>query len=76
MLAAESPLAARSANGASGVKMAPPLDALVKVAPSKPANGTAWITPGVPSAISVACRTTASVRASEDPGGSWITVIR
>ena len=55
MLVAESPLAARSSNGASGVKIAPALDALVKVAPSKPANGTAWITPGVPSAISVAC---------------------
>ena len=71
-----SPLAARSAKGASGVKIAPALGALVKVAPSKPANGTACTTPGVSSAIAAARRTTASVRASEAPGGSWITVIR
>jgi hypothetical protein len=49
---------------------------LVKVAPSKPAKGTAWATPSVSRMIFVAAATTASVRASDAPGGSWMTVIR
>jgi hypothetical protein len=57
-------------------KTAPEFGALVKVAPSKPANGTACTMPGVSSAILVTWRTTASVRASDEPGGSWITVMR
>ena len=65
-----------SSNGAMAEKMAPPLDALVKVAPSKPAKGTAWSMPSVSRMILVASRTTASVRDRDDPGGSWITVIR
>ena len=48
------PLAARSSNGASAEKMAPALGALVKVAPSKPAKGTACATPGVSRMIWVA----------------------
>jgi hypothetical protein len=58
-----------------GEKIAPAFEALVNVAPSKPANGTAWATPSVARMISAACRTTASVRASEAPGGSWFSVI-
>ena len=76
MRSALSPLATRSWNGASGEKIAPAFGALVKVAPSNPANGTACATPGVSRRILAARRTTASVRASEAPGGSWITVIR
>ena len=70
------PCSNRSSNGAMAEKMAPPLDALVKVAPSKPAKGTAWSMPSVSRMILVASRTTASVRDRDDPGGSWITVIR
>ena len=73
---AVSPFASRSANGLNAEKMAPAFEALVNVAPSKPANGTACATPSVPMMIFAASRTTASVRASEAPGGSWITVIR
>ena len=61
----------------AATKIAPALGALVKVAPSKPAKprgvGTSRRTE---SAILVASRTTSSVRSSEEPGGSWITVIR
>ena len=49
------------------------IGALVKVAAAKPAKGTACATPGVASMMSTARRTTSSVRASEAPGGSWIT---
>jgi hypothetical protein len=51
--------------------MAPALGALVKVAPSNPAKGTTWAMPSVSRMILAALRTTASVRASEAPGGSW-----
>jgi hypothetical protein len=40
-------LGARRAKGASAEKMAPAFEALVKVAPSSPAKGTTWATPGV-----------------------------
>ena len=70
------PFGSRSSNGTKREKIAPALDALVKVAPSNPANGTACCTPGVSRMISVALRTTSSVRASDEPGGSWSTVIR
>ena len=53
--------------------MAPALDALVKVAPSKPGEGDrVGDARRCPATILVASRTTASVRASEEPGGSWI----
>ena len=70
------PVLARSSKGRRGEKMAPALDALVKVAPSKPAKATACCTPGVARIASVARRITASVRASEEPGGSATTVMR
>ncbi len=76
MTSALRPDAARSSKGVSGEKIAPAFGALVNVAPSKPANGAVARTPSVPRMISVARRTTRSVRASEAPGGSWITVIR
>ena len=42
----------RSSNGFSVTKMTPEFGALVKVAPSKPANATALATPGRDSRIS------------------------
>ena len=51
------------------------LGALVKVAPEKPTMPTAFVKPGVFSTMSTARRTTASVRSSEEPGGSWIATI-
>ncbi len=76
IVATDRPCRSRSSNDVNGEKIAPEFDALVKVAPSKPENATACDTPGVLSMMSIARRTTASVRASEAPGGSWITVIR
>ncbi len=67
---------ARSANGSSTTKTAPALGATVKVAPEKPTTFTAIETPGTLSAISTARRLTASVRASEAPGGSCVAMIR
>ena len=75
--AAVKPFGSRSSKGSKAEKIAPALEALVKVAPSKPAKGTACSTPSVSEDDAcVACFTTASVRASEAPGGSWMTVIR
>ena len=51
-------------------KIAAALEALVKVAPEKPAKATASMTPGVSWMILEARCTTASVRASEAPSGS------
>ena len=70
------PVLARSSKGSRGEKIAPAFDALVKVAPSNPAKATACCTPGVARIASVARRITASVRASEAPGGSATTVMR
>ncbi len=56
--------------------MTPALGAFVKVAPSKPANATAWATPGRDSRISDALRTTWSVRSRLEPGGSVIAVMK
>ena len=71
-----SPLATRSSNGARPAKIAPALEALVKVAPSKPAKATSCSTPGTVLRISLAWRITLSVRSSEAPGGSCTTVMR
>ncbi len=57
-------------------KMVPALDAMVKVVASSPANGATCSMPGVPRMMSIACRTTASVRARLAPGGSCTTVMR
>ena len=67
---------ARFSHGSRVRKMAPELGALVKVAPEKPTKLTPCSTPGVPSAMSIARRYTSSVRASDAPGGSWITTMR
>ena len=67
---------ARSLNGASTRKIAPEFGALVKVAPEKPTMFTAPKTPGVCKARSTTWRLTASVRASEAPGGNCTTVMR
>ena len=67
---------ARSANGSSVTKMAPAFGAVVNVAPENPTMFTAWATPGTPSAMSAALRLTASVRPSEAPGGSCVTMIK
>ena len=76
ILADVSPLATRSANGRNGMKITPALGALVKVPPSKPAKATEFCTPGCCRMIAEARRITASVRASDAPGGSWNTAIR
>ena len=67
---------ARSWNGSSTRKIAPEFGALVKVAPDKPTMFTAPMTPGVSSDRSTARRITASVRWSEEAGGSCATTIR
>ena len=67
---------ARFSNGSSVTKTAPAFGALVKVAPEKPTMFTACATPGTFSAISTARRLTSSVRASEAPGGSCVTMMR
>ena len=64
-----SPAFTRSSNGFRVTKTTPELGALVKVAPSKPANATACATPGRDSRISDALRTTRSVRSRLEPGG-------
>ena len=56
--------------------MAPAFGELVKVAPEKPTTLTPWTTPGTPSAMSSARCCTASVRASEAPGGNCTTTMR
>jgi hypothetical protein len=66
----------RSSNGFGPTKMAPPLGVVARVAPEKPANATAYLMPGVARMISLAWRTTASVRSSEAPSGSWMATIR
>ncbi len=71
-----SPAFKRSSNGFNVTKITPALGAVVKVAPSKPANATACSTPGRVSSISVAFRTTSSVRASVDPGGNEIAAMK
>ena len=77
MRAAERPLAARSSNGASAEKIAPAFGALVKVAPSKPGERHGVIhARRAQDDLRRPRRTTASVRASEAPGGSWTTVMR
>ena len=66
-------IAARAPRTASSTrKIAPAFGALVKVAPEKPTMFTACATPGIFSAMSTARRLTASVRASEAPGGSCV----
>ena len=49
-----SPALIRSSNGARRTKMTPVLGAFVKVAPSKPTNATAAVTPGRVSMMSEA----------------------
>ena len=56
--------------------MAPAFALLARVAPEKPANATAKLTPGVARMTSPARRTTASVRSSDAPSGSWIATMR
>ena len=75
MRGSESPDFTRSSNGSSAEKIAPALVELVRVAPEKPENATAPAMPGVSSRILAARWTTASVRSSEAPSGSWIAVM-
>ena len=64
------PFRTRSGNGENAVKTTAVLEALVNVAPEKPAKATALATPGVAFAISETRRVTASVRDSEAPSGN------
>ena len=68
--------AGRSRKSESVTKATPALGANVKVAPSRPAKATACATPGRDSRMSVAFRMTASVRGSDEPGGSWNTAMK
>ena len=54
ILLAVSPLFCLSSNESKGVKITPEFEALVKVAPLKPAKATAFLTPGVLRMISEA----------------------
>jgi hypothetical protein len=56
-------------------KTTPALEALVKVAPLKPENATAFLTPGVFLMISEARSMTASVRDRAAPSGSCTTTM-
>lgn len=69
------PCSSRSSKLSKGVKITPEFEALVKVAPLKPAKATASLTPGTSRIIADARWTTASVRSSEAPSGSWMTTI-
>jgi len=71
-----SPELTRSPNGFRGANTTPALGALVKVAPSNPANATACATPGRESSSSEALRTTRSVRSRLAPGGSDMAAIK
>ena len=66
----------RSSNGVGPTKIAPAFDALARVAPEKPAKATAKRMPGVSRMIWLALRTTASVRSSDAPSGSWMAVMK
>ena len=77
MSAVVMPLATRSSNGFRVTKTAPEFGALVKVAPSKPAKPAVWAVPSTDRAmLASTSRTTLSVRSIDEPGGSWIAVIR
>ena len=76
MSAVVMPFATRSSNGFSVTKTAPEFGALVKVAPSNPAKPAVWAVPSTERASLVTSRTTLSVRSIDDPGGSWIAVMR
>jgi hypothetical protein len=65
------PLGPRSGQGWKTGNKAVALVDSVRVAPEKPAKAGARATPGVPNAISSIFLTTAVVRASDAPPGSW-----
>ena len=71
-----SPAFTRSSNGFKVTKTTPEFGAFVNVAPSKPANETAWPTPGRDNRISDALRTVASVRSRLAPGGSEMAAMK
>ena len=60
----------RTSKSCSDTKITPVLGALVKVAPSKPTNATAFLTPGREWMISLALRMIASERSRVEPGGN------
>ena len=71
----DGPAFSRWSKSLKRAKIAPELDAKVKVAPERPEKPTAFCTPGVSSMILVARLTTASVRASDAPSGNWTTTM-
>ena len=70
------PCAARSAKGVTVKNNVAELLALVNVAPSSPVKLAVCATPGIASRSLIARCTTASVRASDEPGGSWTIVTK
>ncbi len=66
----------RSACGLSVMNIAPPLEAVEKVAPSSPANATVSCTAGFLCAMSAARRISSVVRWSDAPGGNCAATIR
>ena len=74
--APSTPCAARSANGVTVKNTAAALLALVDVAASKPLKAAVCATPGIARRSLMARCTTASVRDSEEPGGSWTIVMK
>ena len=75
-VAPSTPCAARSANGITVKKMAAELLALVNVAPSNPVKLAVCMTPGIARRSLMALCTTASVRDSDEPGGSCTIVMK
>ena len=60
----------------SEVKTVPTLGEIVAVVTSYPGVGEVCSTPGIFRAMSFTSRTTLSVRARLEPGGSWMTMAR
>ena len=75
-VAASMPCAARSANGVTVKNTAAALLALVNVAASNPLKLAVCATPGIASRSLIARCTTASVRESDEPGGSCTMVMK
>ena len=75
-VAPSTPCAARSANGVTVKNTAAALLALVDVAPSNPVKLAECTTPGIASRSLMARCTTASVRESDEPGGSCTIVMK
>jgi hypothetical protein len=69
------PCSRRSSNGLKTGKIAAWFEALVKVAPEKPAKATVFEMPGISRSTLAALSTVSLVRVSDAPSGSCTTTI-